>query len=86
MYSRALDEACPLCGKPLSIRLVVIIVLLVVQAIECSYTRGVDEGKDSAVTPEVVEVDLVLSVECLATWTGRYGKLSAVVVIQIVNL
>lgn len=72
----ALDEACPLCGKPLSIRLGRYNRFIGCTGYpECSYTRGVDEGKDSAVTPDIVEGRSCP--ECgnaLQLRTGRYGK------------
>jgi DNA topoisomerase-1 len=72
----ALDEACPLCGKPLSIRLGRYNRFIGCTAYpECSYTRGVDEGKDSAVTPEVVEGRTCPQCgNALQLRTGRYGK------------
>lgn len=72
----ALDEACPLCGKPLSIRLGRYNRFIGCTGYpECSYTRGVDEGKDSAVTPEVVEGRSCPQCgNALQLRTGRYGK------------
>ncbi len=72
----ALDEACPLCGKPLSIRLGRYNRFIGCTGYpECSYTRGVDEGKDSAVTPEIVEGRSCPQCgNALQLRTGRYGK------------
>lgn len=72
----ALDEACPLCGKPLSIRLGRYNRFIGCTGYpECSYTRGVDEGKDSAVTPDVVEGRSCPQCgNVLQLRTGRYGK------------
>lgn len=72
----SIDEKCELCGKPLSIRLGRYNRFIGCTGYpECKYTRSVDEDKDSAVGPEVVEGrkcpqcngDLHLKV-------GRYGK------------
>ncbi len=72
----ALDEACPLCGKPLSIRLGRYNRFIGCTGYpECNYTRGVDEGKDSAVTPEIVEGRSCPQCgNALQLRTGRYGK------------
>jgi len=72
----ALDEACPKCGKPLSIRLGRHSRFIGCTAYpECDYTRSVDEDKDNVVTAEVVEGRTCP--QCggpLQLRTGRYGK------------
>jgi DNA topoisomerase-1 len=72
----AIDEKCPTCEKPLSIRLGKHSRFIGCTGYpECKYTRSVDEDKDSAVQPEVVE-----GRECpkcaseLCIKVGRYGK------------
>lgn len=72
----ALDEACPLCGKPLSIRLGRFNRFIGCTAYpECAYTRSIDEDKDNVVTAEVV--DGRTCPQCgnaLILRAGRYGK------------
>lgn len=72
----ALDEACPKCGKPLSIRLGRHNRFIGCTAYpECDYTRSIDETKDNAVTAEIVEGRTCP--QCggpLQLRTGRYGK------------
>lgn len=72
----ALDEACPKCSKPLSIRLGRHNRFIGCTAYpECDYTRSVDETKDNAVTAEIVEGRTCP--QCggpLQLRTGRYGK------------
>jgi len=72
----AIDEKCPECEKPLSIRLGRFNKFVGCTGYpDCKYTRSVDEDKSEAVTPEVVEgrscpdcgSDLQVKV-------GRYGK------------
>lgn len=72
----ALDEACPLCGKPLSIRLGRYNRFIGCTGYpECNYTRSMDEDKTTATTPEVVEGRSCP--QCnnpLQLRAGRYGK------------
>jgi len=72
----ALDEKCPQCEKPLSIRLGRHSRFIGCTGYpECSYTRSLDEDKDSAVGPEVVEGRTCP--QCggsLHLKVGRYGK------------
>lgn len=72
----ALDEKCPQCGKPLSIRLGKHSRFIGCNGYpECTYTRSLDEDKDSAVGPEVVEGRTCP--QCggsLHLKVGRYGK------------
>lgn len=72
----ALDEACPLCGKPLSIRLGRYNRFVGCTGYpECNYTRSMDETKETAVTPEVVEGRTCTQCgNALVLRTGRYGK------------
>ena len=72
----ALDETCPKCGKPLSIRLGRRGRFIGCTGFpDCDYTRSLDEDAESAAEPEVVEgrkcpkcgSDLIIR-------TGRYGK------------
>jgi DNA topoisomerase-1 len=72
----ALDEACPQCGKPLSIRLGRHSRFIGCTAYpECNYTRSVDEDKDNAVQPEIVEGRLCPKCNMpLQLKVGRYGK------------
>jgi DNA topoisomerase-1 len=72
----ALDEKCPQCGKPLSIRLGRHNRFIGCTGYpECTYTRSMDEDKENAVQPEIVE-----GRECpqcqspLQLRVGRYGK------------
>ncbi len=71
-----LDEACPLCGKPLSIRLGRYNRFIGCTAYpDCSYTRSLDEDKENAVTPEIVEGRTCPQCgNALQLRTGRYGK------------
>lgn len=72
----AMDEACPKCGKPLSIRLGRHSRFIGCTAYpECDYTRSVDEDKENAVTAEIV--DGRTCPQCggpLQLRNGRYGK------------
>jgi DNA topoisomerase-1 len=72
----ALDEKCPLCEKPLTLRLGKHNRFIGCSGYpECSYTRSVDEDKDSAVGAEVVEGRTCT--QCggaLHLKVGRYGK------------
>ncbi|MHB1946880.1 MAG: type I DNA topoisomerase [Gammaproteobacteria bacterium] len=72
----ALNEACPQCGKPLSIRLGRQGRFIGCTAYpECNYTRSLDEDKDSAAGPELVEGRSCP--QCggsLHLKVGRYGK------------
>lgn len=72
----ALNEACPQCGKPLSIRLGRHSRFIGCTAYpECTYTRSMDEDKDSAVGPDIVEGRSCP--DCggaLHLKVGRYGK------------
>ncbi len=72
----ALDEKCPDCGKPLSIRLGRYSRFVGCTAYpECKYTRNVDEDKSVSVPAEVVEGRVCP--QCagpLQLRTGRYGK------------
>lgn len=72
----SLDEACPQCGKPLSIRLGRVNRFIGCTGYpECKYTRSLDEDKSSEVTPDIVE-----GRQCpqcngpLQLKSGRYGK------------
>lgn len=72
----ALDEKCPQCDKPLSIRLGRHSRFIGCTGYpECTYTRSLDEDKDSVVGPEVVEGRTCP--QCggaLHLKVGRYGK------------
>lgn len=72
----ALDEKCPTCEKPLAIRLGRHSRFIGCTGYpECTYTRSVDEDKDSAVGPEIVEGRTCT--QCggaLHLKVGRYGK------------
>lgn len=72
----ALNEACPQCGKPLSIRLGKHARFIGCTGYpDCSYTRSMDEDKNSVVTPEVVEGRTCPQCSnALVLKTGRYGK------------
>lgn len=72
----ALDEKCPQCGKPLSIRLGRHSRFIGCTGYpECTYTRSLDEDKDSAVGPEVVEGRTCPQCSgSLHLKVGRYGK------------
>lgn len=72
----ALDEKCPQCGKPLLIRLGRHNRFVGCTGYpECTYTRSMEEDKETAVQPDVVE-----GRECpqchsaLQLRVGRYGK------------
>ncbi len=72
----ALDEACPQCGKPLSIRLGRHSRFIGCTGYpECTYTRSLDEDKSTAVSPDIVEGRTCP--QCsgpLLLKSGRYGK------------
>lgn len=72
----ALDEKCPECGKPLSIRLGRYNRFIGCTAYpDCKYTRSLDENKAEGEQPELVEGRSCP--ECagpLQLRTGRYGK------------
>jgi DNA topoisomerase-1 len=73
----AIDEACPQCGKPLSIRLGRHSRFIGCTSYpECNYTRSLDEDKsDGASQPDVI--DGRLCPQCnsaLQLKVGRYGK------------
>lgn len=72
----AMDEACPLCGKPLSIRLGRYNRFIGCTGYpDCSYTRSMDEDKNNVVTPEVVEGRTCPQCgNALILRAGRYGK------------
>jgi DNA topoisomerase-1 len=72
----ALDEACPKCGKPLSIRLGKHNRFIGCTAYpDCDYTRSLDEDKDSAVGPEILEGRTCPQCNnALVLKWGRYGK------------
>lgn len=72
----ALDEKCPECGKPLSIRLGRHSRFIGCTAYpDCSYTRSLDEDKANAITADIVEGRTCP--QCsgpLQLKAGRYGK------------
>jgi DNA topoisomerase I len=72
----ALDEACPLCGKPLSIRLGRHSRFIGCTGYpECSYTRSLDDDKSA--TPDAEVLDGRVCPQCnsaLQLKVGRYGK------------
>lgn len=72
----AMDEKCPQCGKPLSIRLGRYNRFIGCTAYpECNYTRSIDEDKATAPTPEVLEGRTCPKCEsALQIKVGRYGK------------
>ena len=72
----ALDETCPKCGKPLSIRLGRRGRFIGCTGFpECDYTRSLDEDAESAAEPEKVEGrDCPKCGSDLIIRTGRYGK------------
>jgi DNA topoisomerase-1 len=72
----ALDEACPLCGKPLSIRLGRHSRFIGCTGYpDCSYTRSIDEDKSSAVQADIVEGrECPQCKSALQLKVGRYGK------------
>jgi DNA topoisomerase-1 len=72
----SLDEACPTCGKPLSIRLGRHSRFIGCTGYpECTYTRSMDEDKNNSVQPEVVEGRTCPKCESpLQLKVGRYGK------------
>jgi DNA topoisomerase-1 len=71
-----LDENCPTCGKPLSIRLGRHSRFIGCTGYpECSYTRSMDEDKDSAAQPDILEGRTCPKCENpLQLKVGRYGK------------
>ena len=72
----ALDENCPLCGKPLSIRLGRHSRFIGCTGYpECSYTRSMDEDKASAAQADIVEGrECPQCKSALQLKVGRYGK------------
>lgn len=72
----ALDEACPKCGKPLSIRLGKRGRFIGCTTYpECDYTRNLNEEAGAATEPEVVEGRICPKCESpLIFRQGRYGK------------
>ncbi len=73
----AMDEKCPECGKPLSIRLGRNGRFIgCTNYPECSYTRNLnDDGTQSSAEPEIVEGRTCPKCEStLVIKTGRYGK------------
>ncbi len=72
----ALDEACPKCGKPLSIRLGKRGRFIGCTTYpECDYTRNLNEEAGAATEPEVVEGRTCPKCESpLIFRQGRYGK------------
>ncbi len=72
----ALDEKCPQCSKPLSIRLGRYNRFIGCTGYpDCSYTRSLDEDKSTAVTPEIVEGRTCPQCAgALQLKVGRYGK------------
>jgi DNA topoisomerase-1 len=71
-----LDENCPTCGKPLSIRLGRHSRFIGCTAYpDCSYTRSMDEDKNSPTQAEVLEGRTCPKCEhALQIKVGRYGK------------
>ena len=72
----ALDEACPQCGKPLSIRLGRYNRFIGCTGYpDCSYTRSLNEDKSEAVAPEIIEGrNCPQCGNALQLRAGRYGK------------
>lgn len=72
----ALDEACSLCGKPLSIRLGRYNRFIGCTGYpSCSYTRGIEEDKATAPAADIVEGRSCPDCgNALQLRTGRYGK------------
>jgi len=72
----AIDEKCPQCGLPLSIRLGKHSRFIGCTGYpECNYTRSVDEDAESASKPELVEGRTCPKCESpLQIKVGRYGK------------
>lgn len=72
----ALDEKCPDCGKPLSIRLGRRGKFIgCTDYPECKYTRNIDGGEEVASEPEIVEGRQCPKCESdLVIQLGRYGK------------
>ncbi len=72
----ALDEECPKCSKPLSIRLGRRGRFVGCTGFpECDYTRSLEEDAESAAEPEVVEGRTCPKCDApLIIRTGRYGK------------
>jgi DNA topoisomerase-1 len=72
----ALEEDCPLCGKPLSIRLGRHNRFIGCTAYpECKYTRSIDEDKTMEAQPDVIEGrECPQCKSALQLRQGRYGK------------
>ncbi len=72
----ALDEACPKCAQPLSIRLGRRGKFIGCTAYpECDYTRNLDDKADAATEPQIVEGrECPLCTAALVIKAGRYGK------------
>lgn len=72
----ALDEKCPQCSKPLSIRLGKASRFIGCTGFpDCTYTRSMDETKENAVTADVVEGRTCPQCNhALQLKAGRYGK------------
>ncbi len=72
----AIDEACPQCGSPLSIRLGRNGRFIgCTKYPECSYTRNLNEDSSAPATPETVEGRVCPSCASpLVYKTGKYGK------------
>ncbi len=71
-----LDENCPQCGKPLSIRLGKRGRFIGCTGYpECNYTRNLEDGEQQAAEPEVIEGRVCpLCSSPLIIKVGRYGK------------
>jgi len=72
----ALDEACPKCQKPLSIRLGKRGRFIGCTAYpDCDYTRSLDEGREESLKPDVVEGRSCPKCDSeLLIKKGKYGK------------
>lgn len=72
----ALDEACPKCGKPLSIRLGRHSRFIGCTGYpDCDYTRSLNEDKDAVISSTIVEGRMCPDCgNALQLRTGRYGK------------
>jgi len=72
----ALDERCPKCAQPLSIRLGRRGKFIGCTAYpECDYTRNLDDKADAATEPQIVEGrECPLCSAALVIKAGRYGK------------
>ncbi len=72
----AIDENCPQCSKPLSIRLGRHSRFIGCTGYpECTYTRSVDEDKSEAAQPDIVEGrECPKCASALQVKVGRYGK------------